>query len=157
MSISDVIIVMKQGVVQQVEKPQAVYDDPVNLFVAKFLGTPAINVFKGRVLDKRLFIGEQDVMSAEGYRDGDVIIGIRPEGFTVREDGPFSCEFVRLDVMGRDVSIISKCPECEEETLRAIVSSDDVKGLGLKSVAFELKPSKVLLFDPVTEKRLRPA
>lgn len=157
MSISDVIIVMKQGVVQQVEKPQAVYDDPVNLFVAKFLGTPAINVFKGRVLDERLFIGEQDVMSAEGYRDGDVIIGIRPEGFTVREDGPFSCEFVRLDVMGRDVSIISKCPECEEETLRAIVSSDDVKGLGLKSVAFELKPSKVFLFDPVTEKRLRPA
>ena len=59
--------------------------------------------------------------------------------------------------MGRDVSIISKCPECEEETLRAIVSSDDVKGLGLKSVAFELKPSKVLLFDPVTEKRLRTA
>src|SRR5699024_3603164 len=45
MSISDRIVVMKQGVVQQVGKPQDVYDSPVNLFVAKFLGTPPIGVY----------------------------------------------------------------------------------------------------------------
>ena len=44
MSISDKIVVMKAGIIQQVGKPQDVYDDPVNLFVAKFLGTPPINV-----------------------------------------------------------------------------------------------------------------
>ena len=49
MSISDIIVVMKDGVVQQIGKPQDVYDDPVNLFVAKFLGTPPINVFKGKI------------------------------------------------------------------------------------------------------------
>ena len=47
MSISDMIVVMKLGVVQQTGKPQEVYDDPTNLFVAKFLGTPPINVFNG--------------------------------------------------------------------------------------------------------------
>ena len=47
MSISDIIVVMKDGVVNQIGKPQNVYDDPTNLFVAKFLGTPPINVFKG--------------------------------------------------------------------------------------------------------------
>ena len=49
MSISDMIVVMKDGIVQQIGKPQNVYDDPVNLFVAKFLGTPPINVFDGEV------------------------------------------------------------------------------------------------------------
>ena len=48
MSISDMIVVMKLGVVQQIGKPQEVYDDPTNLFVAKFLGTPPINVFDGQ-------------------------------------------------------------------------------------------------------------
>ena len=49
MSISDVIVGMKLGVVHQVGKPQDIYDNPCNLFVAKFLGTPPINVFKGTI------------------------------------------------------------------------------------------------------------
>ena len=49
MSISDEIVIMKLGVVQQIGKPQDVYDSPANLFVAKFLGTPPINVFSGCV------------------------------------------------------------------------------------------------------------
>ena len=56
MSISDLIVVMKDGIVQQIGKPQEVYDSPVNLFVAKFLGTPSINVFEGRVLEGKLWI-----------------------------------------------------------------------------------------------------
>ena len=57
MSISDLIVVMKLGVVQQIGKPQQVYDNPLNLFVAKFLGTPPINVFDGYVRDEKLYIG----------------------------------------------------------------------------------------------------
>ncbi|MBE6533712.1 MAG: ABC transporter ATP-binding protein, partial [Ruminococcaceae bacterium] len=57
MSISDMIVVMKKGVLQQIGKPQDVYDDPANLFVAKFLGTPPINVFKGYVYNEQLYIG----------------------------------------------------------------------------------------------------
>ena len=57
MSISDLIVVMKLGVVQQIGKPQEVYDNPTNLFVAKFLGTPPINVFEGYVKEEKLYIG----------------------------------------------------------------------------------------------------
>ena len=57
MSISDMIVVMKLGVVQQIGKPQEVYDNPTNLFVAKFLGTPPINVFPGYVKGEKLYIG----------------------------------------------------------------------------------------------------
>ena len=63
MSISDLIVVMKDGVVQQISKPQAVYESPVNLFVAKFLGTPPINVFDGEVKDGQLYIGEEAVLA----------------------------------------------------------------------------------------------
>ena len=72
MSISDMIVVMKDGVVQQIGKPQAVYDDPVNLFVSKFLGTPPINVFEGRVKGGRLIIGNEDVLAVPGAPDGEV-------------------------------------------------------------------------------------
>ena len=66
MSISDRIVVMKAGVVQQIGKPQEVYDAPVNLFVARFLGTPPINVFEGRVADGALYIGNDRVLDALG-------------------------------------------------------------------------------------------
>ena len=61
MSISDIIVVMKLGVVQQVGKPQEIYDDPTNLFVAKFLGTPPINVFHGYIKDGELYIGGEPI------------------------------------------------------------------------------------------------
>ncbi|MCR5079479.1 MAG: ATP-binding cassette domain-containing protein [Bacilli bacterium] len=56
MSISDVIVVMKLGVIQQIGEPQYVYDEPNNLFVAKFLGSPAINTFEGDIKDGKLYV-----------------------------------------------------------------------------------------------------
>ena len=53
MSISDLIVVMKKGVLQQIDKPQNTYDDPANLFVAQFLGTPQINTFDARIRAER--------------------------------------------------------------------------------------------------------
>lgn len=58
MSISDVIVVMNFGVIQQIDEPQKVYDEPVNLFVAKFLGSPAINIFDGEIKNGKLYVDE---------------------------------------------------------------------------------------------------
>ena len=69
MSISDMIVVMKDGVVQQIGQPQDVYDSPINLFVAKFLGTPPINVFEGRVKGGRLLVGDNDILPVKGVAD----------------------------------------------------------------------------------------
>lgn len=68
MSISDIIIVMKDGRMQQVGRPQEVYDNPVNLFVAKFLGTPPINVFNGYVKNEKLYIGKMNFCSTGSKR-----------------------------------------------------------------------------------------
>lgn len=56
MSISDSIVVMRRGVVHQIDAPQVVYEEPVDLFVAKFLGSPAINIFDGELKDGKVLL-----------------------------------------------------------------------------------------------------
>ena len=155
MSISDMIVVMKDGIVQQIGKPQNVYDDPVKLFVAKFLGTPPINVFSGEVKNEQLYIGSEAVLSTPGVADQPVHVGIRPEGFILKEDGPLSCDLVRLEVMGRDVSIVSTHEKSQNVTIRSIIDADEGKSLPTGKVHFALKPAKVFLFCTDTEERIR--
>ncbi|MBR0157893.1 MAG: ABC transporter ATP-binding protein [Clostridia bacterium] len=155
MSISDLIIVMKKGVVQQIGAPQDVYDDPANLFVAKFLGTPAINVFKGEVRGGQLFIGGSAVLDVPGVRDGGVWTGIRPEGFIPDSNGPFESDLLGIEVMGRDITVLSGHPDAENPVVRSIISSDRRIDTSSPTVRFRLKPYKVFLFDDATEERLR--
>lgn len=158
MSISDMIVVMKEGVVHQIGKPQDVYDNPKNLFVAKFLGTPAINVLEGRVKNGKLYIGEEAVLDVRGKEqpiaDREVYVGIRPEGFVVKEDGPLTCELVGVEVMGRDSSVISKNAASESPTIRSIIDSDNKVDTDKGTVRFALKPHKVFIFDKETGERI---
>ncbi len=156
MSISDLIVVMKLGVVQQVGKPQDIYDSPINLFVAKFLGTPPINVFSGRVENGTLYIGDDAAMAVPGVEDRPVTVGIRPEGFVPAEDGKLVCQLRNIEVMGRDVSIVTTHGASANDTVRSIVGADLVRTIpeGAETVAYKLNPSKVFLFDTETEERI---
>ena len=154
MSISDMIVVMKLGVVQQIGKPQDVYDDPTNLFVAKFLGTPPINVFDGEVKGGKLYIGESAVLDVPGAREGEVTVGIRPEGFIPSENGPLCCALNGVEVMGRDVSVVAKHAASLNPVIRSIVNADYKIDAGAGTVRYELKPHKVLLFDKKDETRI---
>ena len=155
MSICDSIVVMKEGVVQQIGNPQEVYDDPVNLFVAKFLGTPPINVFEGCFRDGKLFIGDTPVMDAACDYDGDVQIAVRPEGFVPCDGGALVCRLKRIEVMGRDISVVCGHPFFTGGNFRAIVASDDLPKLTGDSVSFALKPNKVFAFREDTGERIR--
>lgn len=155
MSISDMIVVMKLGVVQQIDKPQNVYDNPVNLFVAKFLGTPPINVFDGYIKNKQLFIGHEKIMDVNVNEDIEVSVGIRPEGFIYApNDGVLTCDMRSLEVMGRDSSIVSSHPQAQSVNIRSIIDSDIKVDPTLKVVKFNLKPNKVFLFRKDDETRI---
>lgn len=154
MSICDLIAVMKDGILQQLGKPQDVYDFPSNLFVAKFLGTPPINVFHGFVRDQTLFIGKNAVLATPGVSDQEVTAGIRPEGLIYRPDGPLSCHMNRIEVMGRDTSITASHPDCENPVIRAITNTDRLPDPGARTVSFSLKPGKVHLFQAETGERI---
>lgn len=154
MSISDLIVVMKDGVLHQMGKPQDVYDDPVNLFVAQFLGTPEINVFEGKVKDEGLYIGEDRVLDVRGVEDKDVFIGVRPEGFIVDDEGKLNCELKGINIMGRDITVLSS-NGASKNVIRSIVSAETAIDSGSKQVRFNLKPHKTYIFDKDTEERIR--
>ena len=156
MSISDEIVVMKFGEMQQMGKPQDVYNSPANLFVAQFLGTPPINVFKGRIQGKKVMIGDDCVLEVkEELGDKDIYVAIRPEGFVLAKNSDKNvltgdCEMVQ--VMGRDISVVANNPNCIKPSFRVIISSDDQVSPG--KVAFSVKPHKIFLFDGETEERI---
>ena len=154
MSISDMIVVMKLGVLQQIGAPQEVYDDPANLFVAKFLGTPPINVFEGKVEGEKLYIGDAAVMNVPGVADQEVVVGIRPEGFVVDPAGALECNLSNVEVMGRDVSVVSTHSASLNPTVRSIVDADN-KVAGTETIRYKLKPHKVFLFNKEDETRIR--
>jgi multiple sugar transport system ATP-binding protein len=154
MSISDMIVVMKLGVLQQIGKPQEVYDDPANLFVATFLGTPPINVFAGEVKGGKLYLGDEAVLDVPGVDDRKVTVGVRPEGFVPTEDGKLTCNLSNVEVMGRDVSVVSTHAASLNPQIRSIVDADN-KIPAAATVKFNLKPHKVFLFDAETEARIR--
>ncbi len=154
MSISDYIVVMKQGVVQQIGQPQDVYDDPANLFVAKFLGTPPINVFEGRVEGGKVYIGEDAVLATDIAEDKKLFIGVRPEGFVLDEAGALCCELSGVEVMGRDVSVVSRHEGCQTAVLRSIIPAEQKPSITGSAVRFTLKPAKTFLFDAETEERI---
>ena len=154
MSISDEIVVMKDGVVQQIGKPQEVYDSPVNLFVAKFLGTPPIHVFDGRVEGGRLYIDDAAVLDVDGAADQPVYAAVRPEGFILAEAGPLCCKLDRVEVMGRDISVVCTHPACENAAIRAIINADSRVDTTRETVRFALKPHKVFLFHREEQTRL---
>ena len=155
MSISDLIVVMKDGVVNQIGKPQEVYDDPVNRFVAQFLGTPPINMFDGEVRDGMLYLGGRGVLAIKGVTDRKVDVGIRPEGFILDYEGPLVSDLLRLEVMGRDISIVFTDEAMQGPTVRAIIDSQSNVNTESKKVSFFLKPGKVFLFDPESGERIR--
>ena len=290
MSISDIIVVMKLGVVQQIGKPQDVYDDPANLFVAKFLGIPPINVIQGyvKVADGKLYINdvvvkdvkigkeklkaaleqtsqsiddfynsiepERAMLIAEATTKGclnilndkfdyselikmyskkdkyeeeanagkvqkekatavyeenktditkfiaeleperkalveyaieknilrmlndgfdysrlfrllklkekldaglyPVFVGIRPEGFVLNDSGALKLALDKIEVMGRDISLICKDPASINPFIRAIISSDNKIDENVGSVSVDIKPHKMFVFDGFSEERI---
>ena len=154
LSISDMIVVMKDGILQQTGKPQEVYDSPANLFVAKFLGTPPINLFAGKVCGGKLMIGDGAVLDVSGAEDREVTVGIRPEGFILKENGALKCGLSGIEVLGRDISVVCSHPACSESVIRAIIDSDNLVDTRSQTVCFELKPEKEFLFDTETGERI---
>ena len=153
MSISDLIVVMKKGVLQQIDAPQRVYDNPANLFVAKFLGTPPINVFKGYIKSKYVYIGDEKLMKVN-LPDQDLHIGIRPEGFIVSEKGKLSLNLANIEVMGRDSSLVCDHQDAESDIIRAIIDADVPVNPVDGKVKVNIKPNKIFLFKYDTEERI---
>ena len=155
MSISDRIVLMKLGVLQQNDLPQNLYDQPANQFVADFLGNPPINNLRGVVKGGR-FVLEDGSASCdcplcatadEGRR---VTLALRAESAVVGPEGSLDCEVTSIYQMGKEEMAYLRFGSSE---FRAYISVED----GLKrgqQVRVALRGRGVFLFDTETGERI---
>jgi len=143
MSISDQMVVLEFGVNRQMDAPQEMYNHPDNLFVAKFLGNPPINIIEGKVVKGEIIVGST-VIGQTTVKDGIYDLGIRPEDFRFDPTG-FTVDTRDIESIGRDTLIRFIMGDKE---LRALVDSDSVHGAA--SIKLIIKKGKVHLFDKGT-------
>ncbi len=104
MSISDHIILMKLGVLQQYDKPQNLYDQPANCFVADFLGNPPINKVEATVKDGKVLLadGSDSGIRVEGHEGKKVWLSFRAESVLYRPESALKAKAIMTSVMGKE-------------------------------------------------------
>ena len=155
MSISDRIVLMKLGVLQQNDLPQNLYDQPANQFVADFLGNPPINNLRGAVKGGRFELEDGSAScdcslcagAGEGRR---VTLALRAESAVVGQEGPLSCEVTSIYQMGKEEMAYLRFGNSE---FRAYISVEDGLKRGQK-VNVALRGRGVFLFDTETGERI---
>ncbi len=126
MSISDEIVVMNFGVVHQIGKPQDVYNEPIDMFVAKFLGTPPINILPAKVVNSKIKLFDDEFkedVKIDFVEGQELNIGIRPEFVQIDENGKYEIHVEMVEYIGRDKSILFHF-KGQESTCKAIVPSN---------------------------------
>ncbi len=149
MSITDTIVLMKDGVLQQKEAPQEMYRKPANQFVASFMGTPPMGFLTGKVENHKIMIGSS-VLSETEAADGEVIIGVRPESWRLSEHEGMDATVTMVEVIGRDTLMTV---EVEGQKNRCLIDSDYEVKVSDK-VKLAVKPQAIHLFDKTSGHRL---
>jgi len=155
MTLADKIVVLKEGRIQQIGTPLSLYDDPQNVFVAGFIGSPTINLLRGSITDGKLLIPsletlKLDVSDTITSSMSEVIIGLRPQHLKLAKSGDLEVEFT--EALG-DISYVYLKTQSGD---RVVVESREEKlpSTGSK-VGITSTPNKALFFDPTTEQRVR--
>ena len=148
MSITDEIVLMRTGVVQQQCPPQQMYLNPANRFVAGFLGNPPINFFRLDVCGGTVCLAEDYMLRVRGAADGPVLVGIRPEAWRLGQGLRTAAEAVEM--RGKDLLVTFSLAG---ERARAILDITAGVAAG-DAVELTLEPRLVYVFDPETGARL---
>ena len=155
MTLADKIVVLKEGLIQQVGRPLELYEDPQNIFVAGFIGSPTINFLKGSIVDSKLIITDLEsskikISKAISSSMSELIVGLRPQHLKLIKTGDLEVEFT--EALG-DISYVYLKTSSGE---RVVVESREEKlPLTGSKVGIEANTTSALFFDPKTELRIR--
>lgn len=156
MSISDKIVLMKDGYLQQEDGPQELYDDPANLFVANFLGNPPINNLNGYIKDGKFVLEDGSAtinIDNKNVKEGQkVVMGIRAEACNIAKDGNHDLEAIvdQRYTMGKEELAFLNVGN---QQIRVYLSSDYTFDKGEK-IYVDLRNKGVFLFDGETGDRI---
>jgi multiple sugar transport system ATP-binding protein len=153
MTLATRIAVMNKGVIQQLDVPEVIYNDPANLFVAGFIGSPSMNLIAGKLADG-VFSAEGLTVSGVGggTRDG-VVLGVRPEDVTVGAAGAglFDAPVYAFELTGESVLVTVTVAG---KQLAARADRHFRSQIGDR-VGIRFDPVRTYLFDAASEDRIR--
>jgi multiple sugar transport system ATP-binding protein len=152
MTLATRVAVMNKGVMQQLAPPKEIYDNPANLFVAGFIGSPSMNFLQGEVRGG-VFEGKGARIAGLAVREaGQVTLGVRPEDLTVcgAQDGQIGGEVFSLELTGESSLLTLRV---DGTHVMARVDKDFAADIGAK-VWLKANPSRCFLFDTRTEARI---
>lgn len=166
MTMATRLVVMKDGVIQQVGTPKDVYDYPNNVFVGGFIGSPAMNFFKGKLVEEGFVLGDitievpeskRTLLQAKGYLGQEIILGIRPENiYTNFEDiakhkgSTVTAQIEVAELMGAETYLYSNVNGTD--FIARIDGDSSVKPLDIIQLAFDME--KAHFFDAKSENRI---
>ena len=174
MTLGDRIVIMKDGYIQQVGTPQEVFDTPVNLFVAGFIGSPQMNFLKANlvkvsggyeveILGVRIPLNNDQnaILSRKGADSQEIILGVRPEHTSVLFDdaeNAIECTINVNEMMGSELHLHLSSKNDDKIIVRlptVDLTKEQRDSLSYGSKLYITFPAKVMhLFDPATEKSL---
>jgi multiple sugar transport system ATP-binding protein len=165
MTMADRIVVMKEGVIQQIADPLTLFKSPTNLFVAGFIGSPSINLVRGKIQQMRdgltfvsqdvtcFFLDERQAAGLKDYLDKELVWGIRPEYLecTTNEEVGFGVKIELVELMGAESYLHGTLGQ---RTL--IIRTSQMKDKAEPGDVVLIAPNSAhsLFFDPLTEKRI---
>ena len=162
MAMGDRIVVMSDAVVQQVGTPAEVYYDPSNLFVARFIGSPGMNLATGKYSDGSVYLSEankyipptdwQTILPTSLANSGEVIVGFRPEAAHIKDNGQLVGEVYASELYGAYTMLHVKL---NEEDIIHIRSDRLVRHPIGTAIRFDLDPEMVRFFNPKTEMAIK--
>ena len=161
MAMGDRIVVMSNASIQQIGTPAEVYHSPVNLFVANFIGSPGMNLLKGRFANGKLHLPGGSIFEPEEKwkktilaqigDDKDLVLGFRPEAVNVVDTKKITAELFLTEMNGSNVLLDLHLGD--EDIVRARTVRGANFEIGSK-INFDLDPQMVRFFDPATEAAL---
>ena len=162
MTMATRIVILKDGIIQQVGAPKQVYNEPANMFVAGFIGSPAMNFIRGAIDDRyfvtetlRLEIPEDKlaVLNAQGYLRKAVVFGIRPEDIlTAQRSGEnITAKISVAELTGAEFMLYATVGG-HELVVRAGAADDYVAG---ENIGIQFDMNKCHFFDADTETAIR--
>jgi sn-glycerol 3-phosphate transport system ATP-binding protein len=150
MTLGDRIVVINNGIVEQVGTPKDIYSKPNTKFVAEFIGSPQMNLFNCKIENGKAKIGDGHINLENSINIQDASIGVRPDDIQVNQNGKFETKANLVEYLGSDMIIYSSIGN--QDFSCKLSSKIDVKaGDNFK---FDILSSSVHIFDNTTNKRV---
>ena len=167
MTMADRIVVMKDGVIQQVDTPTNLYEHPINIFVATFLGSPQMNIFKARLFNEEVYLedgmdkvtfklSQNTISKLYNFKEGNIYLGIRPSDFVLADENDYDLKIDKVELiekLGNETLIYFYLPGRKDYTLASLKLSmqEDLKG----PIYLKINKENIHLFDEKEESLLK--